>query len=1011
MRATLLLLFLLCSPCTLNAFSGNDVLKAGQNIPGTTLFLASASKKFILGFFSPKARPNDSYLGIWYNTTQFPGTQRTLVWVANRDRPVGSNNNGVFQIAQDGNLVVTDSSGETYWSTKLGNSSSTNITVKLMDSGNLMLLQYDQTGKTTTMYQSFDHPTDTFLLGMNMDLDLKLTSWSSDNDPQSGSYTFMMASDGDNLNSYVISKNNQLYWERGTKNLSPRSMFGTVDFLLNNQTSTDEDPSSATNTPPYKNIGNRFGKKQLPITRVPVDEFNKTRLVMKYNGELQFLTWDGIQQDWIVRWKAPNSSCDRYNICGNFASCDYNLINLNIKECKCLPGFSSVIGGVRGCTRNSGSCSGDTTAFLNLVNVKAREPPDEQHPATSETECKQICLSKCPECQAYSYDAKAATSKSGDDNDSAQKSCGIWTEELVTLQEGFHGDDTDNDEDNGAHSFYVRVDISDIEPTPRTCEPCGTNMVPYPLSTSSNCGDPMYFNFRCNLSTGQLSFISRTSNSNATYQKVAVVYSESRKFVMQVDPSNTHCEDERSESNEIMQIHSPFSVAYDCFDKAKVEVTWEPPHEPVCSEPKDCVGWNHSSCKVASGGKRCLCDKNYHWDGIALECTIADKGKSKSQISLILGITLGSVIILACAITFAYLWRRKITPKIGKESNVKQRKRFIDSIRHVKDLIEDGGLEEKDNEGIEVPYFDFESIVVATDNFSDANKLGRGGYGPVYKGKLQSGEIVAVKRLSNVSSQGLQEFKNEVVLIAKLQHRNLVRLRGYCIKGDEKILLYEYMPNKSLDSFIFDPTQSILLDWEMRFNIIRGIARGLLYLHQDSRLRVIHRDLKTSNILLDEEMQPKISDFGLAKIVAGKESEANTERVVGTYFGLVLLEILSGKKNTGFYQSDQFTSLLTYAWRLWTENRMIDLMDMCLSESCIANQFIKCAHIGLLCVQDDPADRPTMSTVLTLLDGEIASLSSPKQPTFSGSRGQSSTTSSTRPEISLHFESNTQEGR
>ncbi|XLT31002.1 hypothetical protein HN873_062294 [Arachis hypogaea] len=471
-----------------------------------------------------------------------------------------------------------------------------------------------------------------------------------------------MASDGDNP--YVIWKNNQLYWERGIKNPSPGSMFGTVVFLLN-KTSTDEDPSSATNTPPYKNIGNRFGKKQSPITRVPVDEFNKTRLVMKCNGELQFLTWDGIQQDWIVRWKAPDSSCDKYNFCGNFASCDYNLINLNIKECKCLPGFSSVIGGVRGCTRNSWSCSGDTTAFLNLVKVKAREPPDEQHPAASETECKQICLNKCPECQAYSYDAKAATSESGDDNDSAQKSCRIWTEELVTLQEGFHGDDTDNNEDNDAHSFYVRVDISDIEPTPRTCEPCGTNMVPYPLSTSSNCGDPMYFNFSCNPSTGQLSFISRTSNSNATYQKVAIVYSESRKFVMQVHPSNTHCEDERPESDETMQIHSPFSVAYDCFDKAKVEVTWEPPHEPVCSEPKDCVGWNHSSCKVASGGKRCLCDKNYHWDGIALACTIADEGKSKSQISLILGITLGSLIILACAITFAYLWRRKITPKIG----------------------------------------------------------------------------------------------------------------------------------------------------------------------------------------------------------------------------------------------------------------------------------------------------------------------------------------------------------
>ncbi|MED6204993.1 hypothetical protein PIB30_013989 [Stylosanthes scabra] len=280
----------------------------------------------------------------------------------------------------------------------------------------------------------------------------------------------------------------------------------------------------------------------------------------------------------------------------------------------------------------------------------------------------------------------------------------------------------------------------------------------------------------------------------------------------------------------------------------------------------------------------------------------------------------------------------------------RNRGRFYDSERHVKDLMEVEGLEEKDHEGIEVPYFDFESMQIATDNFSDANKLGRGGYGPVYKGKLQDGEVVAVKRLSSFSSQGLIEFKNEVVLIAKLQHRNLVRLRGYCIKGDEKILLYEYMPNKSLDSFIFDPEQSVHLDWQMRFDIILGVAREILYLHQDSRLRVIHRDLKTSNILLDKLMQPKISDFGLARIVRSKENEANTERVVGTYgymspeyaldglfstksdvfsFGIVVLEIISGKRNTGFYQSSQVPiSLLGYAWKQWTENKLIDIMEI-----------------------------------------------------------------------------------
>ncbi|MBA0724089.1 hypothetical protein Golax_020798 [Gossypium laxum] len=299
--------------------------------------------------------------------------------------------------------------------------------------------------------------------------------------------------------------------------------------------------------------------------------------------------------------------------------------------------------------------------------------------------------------------------------------------------------------------------------------------------------------------------------------------------------------------------------------------------------------------------------------------------------------------------------------------------------------------------------YDYATIEAATDKFSDANKLGKGGFGEVYKGILSNQQEIAVKKLSRGSGQGDEEFKNEAVLVAKLQHRNLVRLLGFCLEREERILVYEYAPNKSLDYFVFDPAKQRNLDWLRRYKIIEGIARGILYLHEDSRLRIIHRDLKASNILLDGDMNPKISDFGMARIFGVDQTQGTTRRVVGTYgymspeyamqgqfsvksdaysFGVLTLEIVSGQRNSDFYETEGAQDLISYAWKLWKDGRSLELLDPVLRYNYSRNEVIRCIQLGLLCVQEDPADRPTMATVVLLLNSDSATLQVPKQPAF-----------------------------
>ncbi|KAM4113190.1 hypothetical protein ACJW30_05G200700 [Castanea mollissima] len=355
--------------------------------------------------------------------------------------------------------------------------------------------------------------------------------------------------------------------------------------------------------------------------------------------------------------------------------------------------------------------------------------------------------------------------------------------------------------------------------------------------------------------------------------------------------------------------------------------------------------------------------------------TISPKGKSQISLQTIV-VVVASISVSALLFVAGYCYLRR-----------KQRKKY--------NVIQE--------ENAESLHFDFATIEGATDKFSDDNKLGEGGFGVVYKGILPNGQEIAVKRLSQTSGQGLGEFKNEVITVAKLQHRNLVRLLGFFLEGEEKILVYEFVPNKSLDYFLYDPKRREQLDWSRRYKIIKGIARGILYLHEDSRLRVIHRDLKASNILLDQDMNPKISDFGMAKIFGINQTQGNTNRIVGTFgymspeyamfgqfslksdvysFGVLILEILTGEKNSSFCQANSSEDLLSYAWKHWRDETPLELLDPTLGDSYTKNEVIRSLHIGLHCVQDNPADRPTMATVVLMLNNDSVTLPLPQRPAY-----------------------------
>uniref|UniRef100_J3MLV8 non-specific serine/threonine protein kinase n=1 Tax=Oryza brachyantha TaxID=4533 RepID=J3MLV8_ORYBR len=872
-------------------------LSQGQSLRGNETLL-SASGAFKVGFFKPAGGDHGRvYLGVMYAQAR----EQTVMWVANRDAPVSAASAYSATLTASGELRVMEGDRVAWRTNSSGGLA--NHTLTIGDDGDLVIAGSDGAGKEQ-VWRSFDHPTDTFVPGMEIALRQSngssisrtlYTSWRSDGDPATGDFTLGLDSSAQLYIWRSQDGKNSTYWRSG--------QWTNTNFV--------GIPWRSLYVYGFKFIGDPLLGGDMFLTFVP---FNSSlyRFVLRPDGvETCYMLLDS--GDWEVVWSQPTIPCHMYNKCGANAECAAADDGQPI--CTCLKGFTPKSEAeynsgnwTQGCVRSAPlTCSGggNVTGGDGFAVVQGVKLPDFAvwgSVAGDANACKKLCLDNCS-CGAYSYSIN---------------SCLTWGQELVDV---YH----------------------------------------FP------------------------------SSSGVLYE----LYVKCRPFVPDADSfwKSTHTGNMWDKS---------------CFDHAGDE---SKVREQLMSEAASILHSVEFEIKNFETNTRANIDKPVH-------IIVAEKlciGRKKIDLPLL---------------------------RPGRDAN----KDFSGPAQSEHEKPDDG-------KNCELPLFAFEALATATDNFSSSNKLGEGGFGHVYKvldrlpartnsclnasvisvGRLPGGEEIAVKRLSRSSGQGLEEFKNEVILIAKLQHRNLVRLLGCCIQGEEKILVYEYMPNKSLDAFLFDPERRGLLDWRTRFQIIEGVARGLLSLPRDSRLRVVHRDLKASNILLDHDMNPKISDFGMARIFGGDQNQVNTNRVVGTLgymspeyameglfsvrsdvysFGILILEIITGQKNSSFHHMEGSLNIVGYvsyrahtipstlcaaqinadelkllvaclqAWQLWNGDRGEQLIDPAIRGACPAKEALRCIHMALLCVQDHAHDRPDVPYVVLTLGSDASVLPMPRPPTF-----------------------------
>ncbi|CAA3015713.1 cysteine-rich receptor kinase 2 [Olea europaea subsp. europaea] len=363
-------------------------------------------------------------------------------------------------------------------------------------------------------------------------------------------------------------------------------------------------------------------------------------------------------------------------------------------------------------------------------------------------------------------------------------------------------------------------------------------------------------------------------------------------------------------------------------------------------------------------------------------------GISRGTITVVIVVAVSSVGVLVIgAVIGVYIWKHRTIQKKRKASS--DAGKLAKTLHH-------SSLN-----------FKYSTLEKATSSFDEANKLGQGGFGAVYKGVLQDGREIAVKRLYFNNKHRAADFYNEVNMISSVEHKNLVRLLGCSCSGPESLLVYEFLPNKSLDSFIFDPSKGKSLNWEKRFEIVIGTTEGLVYLHENSKIRIIHRDIKASNILLDSRLRAKIADFGLARSFQEDKSHISTA-IAGTLgymapeylahgqltekadvysFGVLLLEIVTARQNSNSKAFENSDSLATLVWKHFQQRTVDELFDPNIMlhnyhNVNVKNEILRVVHVGLLCTQEIPSLRPSMSRALQMLVKKEEHLPAPTNPPF-----------------------------